>query len=204
MHSLSAILTDFKSSLTGERVSVDAILEAFHERGFGFLLFIFALPAALPFPAVGIGTVFAPALLVLTAQQAAGRHTVWLPRRVRTMTVNRAFLIALLDKGMPWIRRVEYLIRPRIEFATQGFFSHLAGVLGFIMAVSVLLPVPLTNTVPSFGIALMAVGVIMRDGLAVLAGAVIGTGWVLMLCLIVTFLGAEGLEIFKATVKSFL
>jgi hypothetical protein len=44
--------------------------------------------------------------------------------------------------------------------------------------------------VPAFGIALMAVGLLMRDGLAVLAGALIGTLWV---CLLV-FAGQAGIR----------
>jgi hypothetical protein len=49
------------------------------------------------------------------------------------------------------------------------------------MALMVCVPLPLTNTVPSLGIACMAIGVVMRDGLAVIAGAIIGLVWIFLL-----------------------
>ena len=72
------------------------------------------------------------------------------------------------------------------------------------MALSVIIPLPLTNTIPSLGIALMAVGVIMRDGLAVIAGALIGMAWVALLCGIVIFLGTDGIDLAKDFIKGLL
>lgn len=190
IRTLSQLLLDLKSELDGHTVSVGQILDAFHERGFGFFLFLFALPAALPLPAVGIGTVLGLPLLFLTAQLALRRHTIWMPESVRKRTLERAQLMKFIDIGLPWVRRLEILVRPRLGWITHGAVSAIIGVLGFIMACSVLLPIPLTNTVPSFGIALMAVGIIMRDGLAVLAGAVAGIAWIAALIL----LGSAGLK----------
>ena len=72
------------------------------------------------------------------------------------------------------------------------------------MALSVTIPLPMTNTVPAFGIATMALGVIMRDGLAVIVGAVVGLAWVAMLLYVSIFLGLEGLDLIKETIKSYL
>ena len=205
IRSLSTLLTDLKNSFQDQDdISIGQILEAFHERGFGFFLFLFALPAALPIPAVGYGTVLALPLIFLTVQQAMGRHTIWFPDTVKTKSLKRVRLHNTIDASLPWIKKLEFLIRPRLSFMTSGFMSHLVGLAGFIMACSILLPIPLTNTVPSFGIALMAVGVITRDGLAVLAGAVIGLLWVSALVGFTLYFGAEGLEIFKNMIKSIL
>jgi hypothetical protein len=72
------------------------------------------------------------------------------------------------------------------------------------MSISVCIPLPLTNTVPSFGIALMSVGVVTRDGLAVIAGAIIGLLWVFALVFIVSFLGTEGIDFVKETIKTYI
>ena len=53
-------------------------------------------------------------------------------------------------------------------------------------------------------LALMAIGVIMRDGLAVIAGALLGLLWVAMLGYVLVFLGTEGLDAIKETIISFL
>ena len=205
IRSLSKLLTDLQSAFERkDNVSVGDILDGFHERGFGFFLFLFALPAALPLPAVGYGTVLAFPLLFLSAQQAVGRRTIWFPEKVKAKTIKASHFIGTIEKAVPWMKRLEILVRPRLGFMTQGLASNIVGLCAFIMACSVLLPVPLTNTVPSLGIALMSIGLMMRDGLAVLAGALIGVIWISALVGFTLYFGAEGLEIFKDMIKSIL
>jgi len=203
MRNLSDILNTIETDITSEKVSMNDLLEIFHERGFGFFLFFFALPAALPIPAVGVGTILGMPLLFLTAQQAIGRHTIWFPEKMKHKTIAKTKISAFTKAALPWVKRIEKLVKPRLEFITQGQISKLIGVLGFIMALAVCVPLPLTNTIPSLGIALMAIGILMRDGLAVLAGAAIGMAWVVLLCGIVIFLGTDGIDIAKEFIKGF-
>lgn len=201
---ISQVLLDLQQTLPAEKVCSFDLLEALHERGFGFLLFIFALPAALPLPGLGVNLIIAAPLLFLTAQQAMGRHTIWIPEKIKYKSISRSRYEAMMKAAIPWVRRLEFFIRPRLGFITQGIFSNVIGVLGVIMALSICIPLPLTNTVPAFGIALMAIGVVMRDGIAVITGAIIGTGWVLMLSYILLFLGTEGLDLIRETIKSWV
>ncbi len=204
MHSISDIFDQLRNTMVKDDITLDEILEVFHERGFGVFLFFFALPAALPLPAVGVGTVLGIPLLFLTAQQAIGRHTIWFPQKMRQKKIKCETVRGFITNAQPWINRIERLVKPRLGFMTQGVFSLLIGVFGFIMTLAVCIPLPLTNTVPSLGIALMAVGVIMRDGLAVLAGAFIGLVWVVGLATVVTIFGIEGLELVKEVIKGYL
>lgn len=204
MRSLSDILKSIETECTGEKISVANLLETFHERGFGFFLFIFALPAALPLPAVGVGTILGIPLVFLTAQQAIGRHTIWFPEKMKQKGLKRETVMSMIEGALPWVTRIEKLIKPRFSFVTEGAFSRMIGIFGFIMALSVCVPLPLTNTVPSFGIALMSIGVIMRDGLAVLAGAIIGMIWVTTLTMVILFLGTEGIGLVKDLIKGLL
>lgn len=200
---ISEVLIDLKDQLPKEKICTFDLLEALHERGFGFLLFLFALPAALPLPGLGINLIIAFPLVFLTAQQAMGRHRIWVPDWIKYKSISRDTFEGFLIKALPWVKRLEFLIRPRLGFITHGVFSNLIGILGLLMALSVCVPIPLTNTVPSFGIALMAVGVIMRDGLAVIAGAIIGTLWVIMIFGVIAFLGLEGIDLVKDFIKGF-
>ena len=204
MRSLSDILKSIETECTGEKISVANLLETFHERGFGFFLFIFALPAALTLPAVGVGTILGIPLVFLTAQQAIGRHTIWFPSKMKQKGLKRETVIGMIEGALPWVKRIEKLIKPRLSFVTEGAFSRMIGIFGFIMALSVCVPLPLTNTVPSFGIALMSIGVIMRDGLAVLAGATIGMIWVTTLTMVILFLVTEGIGLVKDLIKGLL
>jgi len=168
------------------------------------LLFLFALPAALPLPGLGVNVIIALPLVFLTAQQAIGRHRIWIPEKMKYKSINRKMFEGMIDKSLPFVKKIEFLVRPRLGFITHGLFSNMIGILGLLMALSVCVPLPLTNTVPAFGIALMAVGVIMRDGLAVIAGALIGTAWVIMIFFVIIFFGLEGIDLVKETIKGFL
>lgn len=204
MKGISDILNEIDNKFADERVSISALLDAFHERGFGFFLFLFALPAALPLPAIGYGTILGLPLIVLSTQQALGRRTIWLPSSWKEKSIKREKLKGIIDSALPWTKRLEYIIKPRLEFVTTGVFLRIIGVFGLIMSISVCVPLPLTNTVPSFGIALMSVGVLSRDGLAVIAGAIIGLLWVFTLVFIVSLLGTEGIDFVKETIKTYI
>lgn len=201
---LSELLTDFKQELSGETISIGELLEAFHERGFGVVLFVFALPMALPIPVPpGINIMLALPLLILTAQQMAGRHTIWLPDRLKRRTIRTSSLSGMLTKALPFVLKIEHLTKPRFGMITSDGFSHVIGLIGLVFALAICVPVPLSNTVPSFAIALMAIGVLMRDGLAVLFGMVIGITWVVCLSAVLIFIGMEGIDVFKDAIKSF-
>ena len=189
---LSSLLSELQGfAVTRERVSLDNLLLAFHERGFGFLLFFLGLPMGLPIPVPpGVNIVLALPLIFLTAQQAMGRHTPWFPKKMRHKTLSTGKILPVLSAAGSVVGKMEILLKPRMGWVTQGVFSNLIGLAGFVMALSICVPLPLTNTVPSFGIALMAAGVLMRDGLAVLVGMVVGLLWVVLLL----FLGQAGLR----------
>lgn len=205
IRSLADVLDDFNGGLTGDRVTMGTILQSFHERGFGILLLFFAAPMALPVPVPpGLNIALASPLLLLTAQLAMGRHTIWLPRRMKEKSLPVSKLKTLHGALTPWLRKLEFFIRPRLGFVTQGPAARLFGALALLMALAICIPVPLTNTVPSLGIALMAIGIGMRDGLAVLAGAVIGMAWISLLGFAVIIFGPEAFEIVKETIKSLI
>ena len=205
IRSLSELLEDTKRVLTGERVSVAALVEALHERGIAMILLIFAAPMALPLPVPpGINIMLATPLILLTLQQAMGRRTVWLPQKTLRKEFDSKGFSKLIDGVVPWMKRIEILLRPRLGFLTRDTASRAFGVLGVIMALTVCIALPLTNTVPSLGIALMSVGFMMRDGLAVLGGALIGTAWVCMLAVAELVFGPEAFDIVKETIKSII
>lgn len=199
---LSTLLEDVKPLLTGEQTSLGDILKLFGDRGTAFILFLVALPAALPVPAIGLSIVIALPLLFLTFQQMVGKKIIWLPEELKEKEFKTESLVSVIDKAIPITQTIEIFLRPRLSFLTDTFSTCIIGMMGFIMSLSVLVPLPLTNTVPSMGIAFMAMGILMRDGLAVIFGALIGLGWVLMLVALTLYFGGEAVEIIKGFFKS--
>lgn len=202
---LSTLLEDLKAGLPEGDVPLDTVLESLHERGFGVLLFFLAFPMALPVPKPpGVTFILGIPLLLLTAQQAIGRHTVWLPEKIQKRTIGRDRLACLIEKVIPWLLKLETFVRPRMGWATRGVFSRLSGLSGVVMSTAIFLPFPGFNTVPSMSLCLLAIGDVMRDGLAVLIGSILGVAWIFFLASLITFLGIEGVHLLKEEIMNFL
>lgn len=195
---LSEDLKDFRHNIVGETVTIDELIYLMEERGIAMLLFMLALPMGLPIPVPpGVNVALAMPLILLTAQQAIGVDKVWLPRKMREREVSRKRVEAFFDKILPWIERIEYFMRPRLKFLTLSLVKRVLGVCGFVMALTICIPLPMTNSAPSFGIACMSMGLLMRDGLAVLAGVCVGLGWIALLI----FVGEAGIDFLIGVIK---
>ena len=178
--------------------SMGHVLDVLHERGFGILIFLFALPMAIPVPVPpGVNLLFSVPLLLLTFQQIYGAQKPWLPNSIRRKEINAEKLSFMVAGSQKWLDRLSVFIRPRMGWMTQGAFSHLIGLFGFVFSLCICVPVPMTNTVPSLAVLLMAVGILMRDGFAVLMGMIIGSGWIALLAT----LGIAG---FKALINTII
>jgi hypothetical protein len=179
---INDIIDEITHKISDKNKTIQCLIDVLHERGFGILIFIFALPMALPLPVPpGVNLLFAVPLLFLTAQQILMAKQPWFPKTIRNKTIDPNMIKRVLIKSKPLMGKLSILIRPRLAWVTHGLCSRLIGVFGFLFALCVCIPIPMTNTVPSFAILLMAVGVLMRDGLAVLGGMIVGSLWVLML-----------------------
>lgn len=204
--SLTSLLADLKSATPpdAKRTQLRTIINTFEERGFAVILFFLALPAALPIPALGINMIIALPIILLTLQQLIGRHRIWLPEKVKKRTLKTSHLHGFIDKSMPLIRLIEKLISPRLRFMCSSKLTPVIGFFCSIFAASITLPVPLTNTVPAAAIALTSIGIIMADGLAVIAGIIVGVLWISLLTYAILFFGMEGIELIKEGIKAWL
>ena len=57
-------------------------------------------------------------------------------------------------------------------------FGKITGLFLVLFCASILVPLPLTNTVPGFAVAIASFGLMQKDGLAVIAGMILGTVWI--------------------------
>ncbi len=166
---------------TDTEITLGALCDAMQERTFGLLLLVLALPCCLPFVYILPQLVALP-MVVLAWQMAAGRNTLWLPASMRERKLPVAGLREVVERtrryGGTWLER---LAHPRLLPLTGDRGTRIAGALLVVPCLSILVPLPLTNTMPGFGVSLAAVGLIERDGLFLLTGLVIGLSWVLAL-----------------------
>ncbi|MEO1312145.1 MAG: exopolysaccharide biosynthesis protein, partial [Pseudomonadota bacterium] len=163
-----------------------------HERAFGLLLLLCALPCCIPF-LYGVPQIMALPLLALAAQLAAGRDVPWLPGSLRNRKASIAALENVLDRSARYVGWFEKLARPRLLALSDGAGVRVVGALMLIPCASILTPLPATNTTPGIAVAVIAVGLMERDGLMILAGLVLGLLWVALLVFLAATLGLSAL-----------
>lgn len=165
---LSVMLRALAADDSRERIAVGDLLAALGDRALAALLFVFAVPNVLPVPP-GTSAVLGAPLVFLAAQLAFGRRP-WLPAVMARRTMTRADFAAVVRRIGPWLARAERLLRPRVERLAQPPMEYFVGLVCLLLAVVLVLPVPLGNILPALAISLLALGILERDGLWILAG----------------------------------
>ncbi|MEA5417636.1 exopolysaccharide biosynthesis protein [Spirulina sp. CCNP1310] len=186
-------------------VKLNDILMLAGERGFGFLLAILSLPSALPLPAPGYSTPFGVVIFLLALQFIYGSQRPWLPQRVANWQIKTTLAQRFIKAGVPWLKRLEAVSKPRFVFICQGLPGRLlVGIAIALMAISMMIPIPGTNTLPAMGIFFTAIGLSEDDGLIVSIGATIcSLIAVVMISVIWVFYrgGSSILDLVKAWIK---
>lgn len=157
-----------------DEVRLVDVLKLAGERTFGFLLVLLALPSALPIPAAGYSVPFGVVMFLLAVQLIAGAKTPWLPARIMNHSVPLSRVQGFVKSGIPWLRRIESLSRPRLTpVCTSRAGQMVIGIAVALMAISMMIPIPGTNTLPAMGIFVTGFGLLDDDGAISLAGLVL-------------------------------
>jgi hypothetical protein len=182
----SAILADFANGLTAPRVSVGDIVAALGDRGLGVLIAIFALPAAVPVPTFpGFTAAFGLPIVAFSVQLMLRWHRLVLPRFVARRTMSTASFRAIATKVAHVLSRIERLLRPRFAAVTGPISERFLGALCAVTALAIAVPLPFGHNVAALGLALIGLGLIERDGLAIMLGVAAAIAGVALLALVV-------------------
>ena len=179
-------------------VTLNEVLEIAGERTFGFLFVLLALPSALPIPAPGYSVPFGIVMLLLAVQMIVGSEQPWLPEKFRKKGFERQQVQGLLRKGIPWLQKIELVARPRLTpVCTSRLGRTVIGCAIALMSISMMIPIPLTNTLPAIGIFITGFGLLDDDGAISLAGltiCAIATATTTTILYLVYRLGIAGME----------
>lgn len=156
------------------QVTLSDILTIAGERIFGFLFVILSLPSALPVPAPGYSTPFGVLLFLLAMQLVCGRKRPWLPNKMLNFPMKLETVQGILKAGLPWLKRIEAITRPRLTYICTTLPGRVfIGCSIALMATSMMIPIPGTNTLPAMGIFVTGFGLIEDDGAISLGGLVL-------------------------------
>lgn len=168
---LSAILRELAGDVQRPRVSVADLLHALSDRALAALMFVFAFPNAFPMPP-GTSAVLGAPLVFLAAQLMLGKEA-WLPRAIGNRSMPRGAFQAIVSRMSPWLERFERLLRPRLVVLAAPPAEYVVGFVTLVMAIILVLPIPFGNIPPAISMAMLALGVLERDGVWITLGLVV-------------------------------
>lgn len=174
--STSELLENVVVVYRSDTLKVREIKNTLHERGFGVLLAIAALPLCLPVPVPpGYTTFFSIPLFIFSVQMMLGMRAPWLPEWIENKEIKRSSMEKMIVKANPWLKKIEKRLQPRLTYISVHTWERIIGIFAFVFALSIALPIPLTNFPPGWGILIMSLGLLSKDGITILIGMIVGT-----------------------------
>lgn len=176
---LGAIIRD----LPEDKLTLGELLAVFGDEGLLLLSMLLTLVFLIPVSIPGVSTVFGAAILLVGISRLVGRP-LWLPARLRDRSLPAHKLRPALSSGMAWVQRLEKISRPhRLRGLSEGRAQDLFNNLAFILAALLLMApfgfVPFSNTLPALALLFYAVGLVQRDGGAMLFGHLANIGTII-------------------------
>ncbi len=183
--SVSDLLDNLDENIDGDSLSFGELVSIFQDRGFGPLLLIPSLIAFLPTGAIpGVPSLCGITLFFICIQVAANKDHPWLPSKLEKRSVSREKIVAGVDKALPYVKKIEHFLRPRMLFLSRAPVKNIVAL--YCAAASLcMIPLellPFAAALPSFALAITAVGMTNRDGLFITAGIILqfGTAYLAM------------------------
>ncbi len=178
--SLIKAVRTIADSAAPDGMTLHELFEALGERAFGAMLFALALPCCIPF-LYGIPQIVAVPMMAIALQMAIGRPEPWLPGKLGERRIDKAGLERIANGAQKFFGWMERFAAPRLTFLSGPSAERLVGAVLVIFCASILTPLPATNTTPGIAVAIVAYGLMERDGLLVLLGLIIGVIWISLL-----------------------
>lgn len=178
--SLGEQLQQIIDDLPEDRLDLGELLAVFGDEGLLLLTILLTLVFLIPVSIPGVSTVFGAAILLVGISRVSGRP-LWLPARIRDRALPADKLRPGLTGGLVWVRRLEKISRPHrlrgvVDGRAQNLFNNLAFILAALLLMAPFGFVPFSNTLPALALLFYAIGLMQRDGGAILLGHLANIG----------------------------
>jgi hypothetical protein len=168
----SKLLRDLLKRHSGERIDLRDVIDGMGERAFSGILFVCALPEALPLPIAGISAIISIPLMIVSAQLVLGFRKPWLPSWVANRSFKRQDVEKVVSKILTILEKYESIIRPRWKFVTTPPARRILGLILVILGFIIALPIHFGNMLPAIIVVVISLGLIEEDGIVIILGAI--------------------------------
>ncbi|HTY67428.1 MAG TPA: exopolysaccharide biosynthesis protein [Alphaproteobacteria bacterium] len=158
-----------------ERATVGELVDKLDERAHALVLLLLAAPNLTPGPSMpGFSTIFGVPLCIVAFEMIMGRRALRLPRFLARISIPRRRIASFIVKLEPLLQRIERVLKPRRpDFGSLGATRGI-GVACVFLAVLLSLPIPVFSLLPALALVIVALGLLARDGIAVICGLGLG------------------------------
>lgn len=180
--SLADRLIGLDTRLPQGDVTIRRLMLEMGNGAYGLVLLVLALPVLIPVPAVPTGVVCGTIIAAFAVRMAFG--SIHPPRWVLRRRLPRGWITRAVSVAHPHLDRIERRLRTRLPFLTSAASTRWLASVILLAAILIILPIPLGNALPALGVIGIALGLAVRDGLAVLAGiasVLLGAVWLAVL-----------------------
>jgi hypothetical protein len=171
-------------------LSLQEIFDIFGSDGHYVLITFLILPFLQPIPLLGLSTPFG-ILIISVSVLAYLKKPPWIPKKWAQKQVSAKTASKIAEGSEKVFEKLTKILHPRLKFLFHGplrTINMISLVLNaFLLALP--LPIPFSNTIPSWAIALLALAHLEEDGLFVILSHLASIG-----CLVYFFSIAKGVE----------
>ncbi len=157
--------------------TIGGLIDEFQGKSFAILILVLMLLPALPVPTGFVSHICEVITLVLAVEMIIGRRSIWLPKSMLQRSiggVSQRKAIPFISRRIRWLEKYS---RPRLSgWIDNQYYWAFLGVLIFILTLGALLAIPFSglDTLPSMGVVIIALSIILEDVPLVVLGALVG------------------------------
>jgi hypothetical protein len=158
--------------------TLGSLIDVFVERSFAIVFVVLMALPALPLPTGGVTHVLEVITMLLALELIAGLREIWLPAKWKRLELaggaKREKFVTVLLARIRWLERFS---RPRGRWLFGHRLSGMVfGLAVFAMTLTAFLAPPFSglDTLPSIGVVVLALGVLLTDAVLAAAGLVVG------------------------------
>jgi hypothetical protein len=174
----SRVSDDIQRWLEGDGdKTLGGLMDVFGPKSFAILFVLLLGVPALPLPTGGATHVFEIIAVLLALQLIANRKEIWLPQKWRRIEFGGGKQERFVSGLMKLIRWLERFSKPRLSFLFDHRVSNICfGVLVIAGSVAAFVAPPFTglDTLPSLGVVLLSLGVLLEDIVVVAIALIVG------------------------------
>lgn len=153
-------------------MTLRSFLKLVGERGRLITCMVLAAPFLIPISIPGTGVVVGFIILIISLSLMFDKYYL-VPERLLNSEMSHGNIIKVLNAGFRMLTYLERYMKPRLPIMTNKKFSNTSN--NVFLVISSLffilpLPIPLTDTLPAFGIFFLSAGILECDGYLILSG----------------------------------